>query len=350
MIYLNNAQTTIAKSETIKTAKPASFMETKKKTAAFFSVGDEQKVFFTGSGREAVEIALRSILKEGDHVVSTDLEHEDVTSVLDNLKAYGIETDYVKTDHRGVLDYQALEQAIRPETRALVVTMASNLIGNVTDMEKVTAIARRHGVLVISDGRQAAGAMDICLKDLGIDVFCFTAHKKMMGPTGLGGICLKETLDVDFQDQTGLESPLPLDNVGEEILGKFCAAMDFIKEKGIYGISVFPHRLAKRFFESVQSMDKVTVYGDFGTGIRIPTVTIKVEGFTGEEVKLHMRKNGITVKDGNCGALRLCEDLNVDPKDITRFSFGYFNTRREVNDAIWVLMDLLGLDDLYLLA
>ena len=112
MIYLNNAQTTIAKSETIKTAKPASFMETKKKTAAFFSVGNEQKVFFTGSGREAAEIALRSILKEGDHVVSTDLEHEDVTYLLDNLKAYGIETDYVKTDHRGVLDYQALELII----------------------------------------------------------------------------------------------------------------------------------------------------------------------------------------------------------------------------------------------
>ena len=350
MIYLNNAQTTILKPETVKTAGPASLQEAKKKTADFFSTGNNQNFFFTDSGREAVEIALRSILHEGDHVVSTDLEHEDVVSVLDDLRAFGVETDYVKTDHRGVLDYQALEQAIRPETRALVVTMASNLIGNVTDMEKVTVIARRHGVLVISDGRQAAGAMDIRLKDLGIDVFCFTAHKKMMGPTGLGGICLKENLDVDLQCQTGLDSPLPLDNVSEETLGKFCAAVDFIKEKGIYGISVFPHRLAKRFFESVQSMDKVTVYGDFGTGIRIPTVTIKVEGFTGEEVKLHMRKNGIAVKDGNCGDLRLCEDLNADPKDLVRFSFGYFNTRREVNDTIWVLMDLLGLDGLYLLA
>ena len=99
---------------------------------------------------------------------------------------------------------------------------------------------------------------------------------------------------------------------------------------------MFPHRLAKRFFESVKSMKNVTVYGDFGTTTRIPTVAINVKGFTPEEVKVFMRKNNIAIRSGDCGCPRL--------------SFGYFNTRMEVNDAIWTLMKLQDLDDLYLLA
>lgn len=135
-----------------------------------------------------------------------------------------------------------------------------------------------------------------------------------------------------------------------EKLGKLCASIDFINEKGIYGVSIFPHRLAKRFFEAVKSMQDVKVYGDFGTNTRIPTVAISVKGFTSEEVKLFMRKRGIAVKSGDFNAPRLISAFGKEEDGLVRFSFGYFNTRQEVNEAVWGLMMLLDLDDLYLLS
>jgi selenocysteine lyase/cysteine desulfurase len=119
----------------------------------------------------------------------------------------------------------------------------------------------------------------------------------------------------------------------------------------MYGIAMLQHRLAKRFFESAKSMDAVEIYGDFGTNTRIATVSIRVDGFTPEQVHAHMlEKYGIVCKPGLHNASRMHEALGTAATGLTRFSFGYFNTRIDVNDAIWALMDLLGLDDLYLLA
>ena len=140
----------------------------------------------------------------------------------------------------------------------------------------------------------------------------------------------------------------PLDSVK---LGGLCRGIEFILEKGIYGVSIYPHRLAKRFFEAVKSMDAVEVHGDFGTNTRIPTVSISVKGHTPEEIRVHMaRKFGIVCKPGLHDAARMHQALGTAESGLTRFSFGYFNTRMEVNDTIWALMDLLGLDALYLLA
>ena len=343
MIFLNNAYTTAVKPERVKSAPPADAETAKLKLAELFHMKKPENIIFTHDEFQAMDIVLRSLIGPGDHVISTVMEQSSTVSVLDDLTAEGAEVTYIGVNSYGRLKYENIEGAIKDNTRFMVVSHGSNVTGNINDMEIIGTIARRHKLMVICDGSQTAGACEINLETLGADVFCFAGHKKLMGPYGIGGICLRDGLTIDSK---------LVDSIGEikpEIYGGFCAALDFIREKGIYGISIFPHRLAKRFFESVQSMDKVKVFGDFGTGVRIPTVTIQVEGFTPEEVKLHMRKNGIAVKSGLFEAPMLMEAMGT-PDGLTRFSFGYFNTRRDVNDAIWVLMDLLGLDDLYLLA
>jgi len=178
-----------------------------------------------------------------------------------------------------------------------------------------------------------------------------------MGPRGIGGICLKEGLMQQFKEglvpvlEEKPELAKALEPVDPVKLGGYCAALEFIFEKGIYGICMLPHRLAKRFFEATKSMDAVEVYGDFGTNTKIATVSIRVDGFTPEQVHAHMlQKYGIVCKAGLHGSRRIHEALGTAEHGLTRFSFGYFNDRMEVNDTIWALMDLLGLDDLYLLA
>lgn len=342
MTYLNNAATTVLKPDTVKNAAPASAEETKRRIAKL--LGCKGDIVLTQSGRQAARSAILGLVKPGSHVISTDMEYGAVLDVLKELEEGGTAVTYIPVNEYGALRYELLEQAVTPDTSAIVCNHGSNVTGNIADMEKIGAVARRHGLRLIVDGCQTAGATPINLEDMQADAFCFTGHKKLMGPYGTGGICLKQGVALDEAALQDIEEP------DEKKLGGLCAAVDFIMGKGIYGVSMLPHRLAKRFFESVSSMKNVTVYGDFGTNTRIPTVSISVKGFTAEEVKNFMRKNGIAVKSKDFNAPRLMKALGREEESLVRFSFGYFNTRMEVNDAIWVLMDMQGLDDLYLLA
>lgn len=344
MAYLNNAATTVAKPESYKNAPKATRDEAAVKVAGLLGCKNPENIIFTDSGDEAVRAAVLSFVKPGDHVISTDMEYKSVLNVLSELEEKGCSVTYIPLNKYGTLRYDLIEEAIRPETKAMVCCHGSNVTGNITDMEKVCTIARRNNIMVIADAAQTVGATPINMEDLQLDVLCFAGHKKMMGPFGTGGICLRNGLSLDPEIEARIHTP------SEEKLGKLCASVDFILEKGIYGITIFPHRLAKRFFESVKSMKDVTVYGDFGTNTRVPTVSITIEGFSAEEIKNFMRKNHIAIKSGDCDCPRLMKSFGIEEGGVARFSFGYFNTRMEVNDAIWALMKLQNLDDLYLLA
>ncbi len=358
MTFLNNAAKSQIKPEGVRGAAPATEARAKELTAKLFHMKNPENIVFTHSGSQAVELALRAFIKKGDHIILSVMDVDKTWELAEELAAvHGVEISALGVNVYGILDYEQIESLVKPNTRAIVCAHGCSVTGNIVDMERLTNIARRHKLLVISDGCQTAGAADVRLEDLGIDVYCFTGYKKMMGPRGIGGICLKEGLMDQFRE--GLVPVLEekpqlaeaLEPVDPAKLGGYCAALEFIFEKGIYGICMLPHRLAKRFFESTKSMDAVEVYGDFGTNTRIATVAIRVEGFTPEQVHAHMlEKYGIVCKAGLHESSRMHEALGTAETGLTRFSFGYFNNRMEVNDTIWALMDLLGLDDLYLLA
>lgn len=344
MIYLNNAQTTVSKPETYYKAGKASQEETKLKLAELFGCRNDENIILTESGTQALRAAVSSLTKPGDNIITTDMEHKAVLDALAEAEKKGCTVTYIPLNNYGTLMYDKIEEAVGDKTKAIVCCHGSNVTGNIIDLEKIGVIARRNKLKLIVDGCQTAGATAIDLSSLSVDAFCFSGHKKLMGPYGTGGLCLRKEFSLSDEAKECISVP------SEEKLGKLCASLDFIKEKGIYGISIFPHRLAKRFFEAVKSMKDVTVYGDFGTNTRIPTVTVSVKGFSAEEVKLFMRKRGITVKSGELDAPGLLKTLGKDKEGLVRFSFGYFNTRQEVNEAIWAMMELLGLDDLYLLS
>lgn len=358
MIFLNNASKSLQKPEGVKSAAPASEEQAKALTAKLFGMKNPDNIVFTHSGSQAIELALRAFIKKGDHIILSVTDVDTTWELAEELAAvHGVEITALGVNAYGVLNYSEIEEMIRPNTRAIVCAHGCSVTGNIADMERLTTIARRHKLLVISDGCQTAGAAEVRLEDLGIDVYCFTGYKKLMGPKGIGGICMKEGLMQQFKEGLVpvLEEKPELAEAFEPVdpvkLGGYCAGLEYILEKGIYGIAMLPHRLAKRFFEATKSMDAVEVYGDFGTNTKIATVSIRVDGFTPDQVYEHMLKNfGIVCKPGLHGSRRMHEALGTAENGLTRFSFGYFNDRMEVNDTIWALMDLLGLDDLYLLA
>ncbi len=344
MIYFNNAATTQKKPEGVKDAAPKTEAQLKPLIKELFGM-KEENIILTNSGSEAVELALKAYITKEDHVISTVMEQDTTCEILEEISG---EVSYLGIDVYGTLNYDELESMVRPDTKAIVCAHGCSVTGNISDLEKVCTFARKHNLIVISDGCQTAGAAEVNLVNLGVDVYCFTGHKKLMGPYGTGGICFKnQQLQKQFEEHL----PRAIQPVAEEKIGKLYAGISFILEKGIYGISVWPHRLAKRFFESTQSLNKVKIYGNFGTNNRIPTVAISVDGFTAEEVKEYMRKNyGIVTKTGHHGSRKMHEALGTAETGLVRVSIGYYNNRFEVNDAVWALMKLTDQMDFYLLS
>ncbi len=345
MIFFNNAATTQTKPEGVKGAAPKTEAEVKPLIAKLFAMKDPENVAFTHSGSQAVELVLRTFLQEGDHVVTTVMEQDATIAVLEDM---GVTYSLLGIDVYGTLKYDELEVLITPETKAIVCAHGCSVTGNMADLEAVCRVARKYKLPVFSDGCQTAGAAEVNLEQLEVDVYCFTGHKKLMGPYGIGGVCfaskaMKEVFDAANKETIG--------QIDENKLGGLFVSLEFILEKGIYGVAMWPHRLAKRFFESSQSLNKVKIYGNFGTNYRVPTIAISVEGFTPEEVKEYLRKDyGIVTKTGHHGSRMMHEALGTADTGLVRVSIGYHNNRFQVNDAIWALMKLTDQMDFYLLS
>lgn len=345
MIFFNNAHTTQQKPEGVKHAEPKTAAELIPLIGELFCMKNKENIVLTQSGSQAVELTLRHFLQPGDHVISTVYEKDATCEVMEDI---GVKADYLGINPYGTLNYDELESMIKPETKAIVCAHGCSVTGNIADLEHICNIARRHKIKVISDGCQTAGAAEVNLEAIGVDAYCFTGHKKLMGPYGIGGICFKEEEDKLAFEEANKETIGEIDPVK---IGGLYAGVSFILEKGIYGISVWPHRLAKRFFESTQSLEKVKIYGNFGTNNRIPTVAISVEGYTAEEVKEYFRKEyGIVTKAGTHGSRKMHEALGTADTGLVRVSIGYHNNRFEVNDAVWALMKLTDQMDFYLLS
>ncbi len=169
---------------------------TREKIAALLGCPRADHVCFTQNSTQALNIAISGLLGPGDHVISTDLEHNSVLRPLCRLRERGTAVDFVPADGRGRLDYGGFERLLRPETKAVACTHASNLTGDVVDIQRVGRFAREHGLLFILDASQTAGVLPIDMTAMGVSVVCFTGHKGLMGPQGTGGLCVQEGLDI----------------------------------------------------------------------------------------------------------------------------------------------------------
>lgn len=369
MIYLDNAATTLKKPETVVKAVTEALTTlgnasrgaheislttnrviygARKKTAAFFNCSKDDHVVFTSNSTEALNIAISGTVDEGDHVISTVLEHNSVLRPLYRLeKERGVKLSFVKSDTKGLIDYEELEGLIRPETKAVICTHASNLTGNVLDIGKIGDIARRHGLLFILDASQSAGTLPIDMRASGISILCFTGHKSLMGPQGTGGLCIEGDIDIrpfktggtgvqSYLKEQPLELPTRLEAGtlnGHGIAG-LSAALNFITETGIDKIHAHEMKLSRAFYEAVRTIPGVKVYGDLDAEIRCPIVTLNIRtldsGIAADEL---FSVYDIAVRAGAHCAPLMHKALGTEKQGALRFSFGYYNTMDECMKA-----------------
>lgn len=217
MIYLDNAATTLRKPECVRKAVYEAMgtlgnygrgghgitLETSRKIyeareaiAGFFGFGDPSGVAFTCNATEALNTVIRGMFDPGEHVVTTALEHNSVLRPLYEMEKAGVLVTVLPADEKGNISYEEMEQAIGEKTRAVVCTHASNVTGNMLDIERIGKLCRRKGILFVLDASQTAGAVPVQMEKCGIDVLCFTGHKGLMGPQGTGGICVREGVEI----------------------------------------------------------------------------------------------------------------------------------------------------------
>ena len=372
MIYLDNAATTLRKPQPVIDAVVAAMTTlgnsargthdgslsasriiygTREKLADFFGCPRPDHVVFTCNSTEALNMALCGLLNPGDHVISTDLEHNSVLRPLYRMEAERhVSLSFVPADRHGKLDYSDCVRLIRPETRAVICTHASNLTGNVVDLYRMGQIAKRHGLLFVVDASQTAGVLPIDIERMQIDVLCFTGHKSLMGPQGTGGLYIREEVEIrPFKSGgTGVHSFLKKqpDDYPEHLeagtlnghgIAGLLAAVREIQNIGLPAIYEKEHRFMQQFYDGVREIPGIKIYGDFSdpAAVRCPVVSLNIGDMDASEVSdwLQEEYDIITRAGAHCAPL-MHQYFQTEKQGMVRFSFSYYNKEEEVLAAV----------------
>ncbi len=326
---------------------------TRQKLAKLFHCENPRNVVFTSNATEALNMTLFGLFQPGDHVISTDLEHNSVLRPLYAMERQGLEVDFLPTDAQGRVDYEALPRLLKKNTRAVVCTHASNLTGNLLDLEKIGEFCQKNGLYFVVDASQTAGVFPIDMQKLHISVLCFTGHKGLLGPMGTGGLCVAEgcSLRPWKQGGTGVQTYLP--HQPEEMptrleagtlnahgIAGLSAALDYLEQKGMDEIRRHEQDLMWRFYKGVKAIGGMKVYGDF-TGDRAPIVSLNWQDVpSGELADALAEDYGIATRAGAHCAPRMHRALGTVEQGAVRFSFGHGNTAQEVDEALEALRSL----------
>lgn len=375
MIYLNNAATTLQKppcvvravvqamehqgscargSHASEMSAARTVFHTRETLARLFGFSHPERVIFTANATQALNAALWGFLRPGDHVIATDWDHNSVLRPLHALaRTHGVEVDFLPADRQGRLRYDLLESLVRPNTRMLVGSHASNLTGNLLDLQRMSAFAKKHGLVFLLDAAQTAGCTPIAMEDMGVHLLAFTGHKGLMGPQGTGGLCVAPGVELrpllsggtgvrSFEEGQPEEYPEHLEagTLNGHGLAGLGAAAGFILETGVDAIHAHERALTERFVRRLQSMDGVTLYGDF-SGNRAPVVALNLEGWDPAAASDELSQAyDIAVRPGIHCAPRMHRALGTQDRGCLRFSFGWYTTEDDIDAALAALKEM----------
>ncbi len=378
MIYLDNAATTWPKpEETIAAvedcirrtgANPGRgghqmslaagriIYETREVVANLFNISDPARVVFTGNATESLNLALKGLLKPGDHVITSSVEHNAVARPLYVLKSRGVEVTEISLNKDGLLDPDDAAKALKGNTAAIVMLHASNVTGAIMPIGEVGKIARNNGIPLIVDAAQTAGFLDIDIDQMNIDILTFTGHKSLFGPQGTGGLFIREGIELVTLKEGGtgsqsesFEQPRDLPDKYESgtpntpgIAG-LGAGIKFITEKGLDAIRKHERDLMSDFIEGLKQFKRIKIYGPADPDLQVPVVSINIKGQDSSEIAFVLdRVFNIACRSGLHCSPMAHKTLGTLERGTVRFSFSYFNTKKEVNQTLEALDKIIS--------
>lgn len=310
---------------------------------------DPRNVIFTLNVTGALNMILKGFLRPGDHVLVSAVEHNAVMRPLVQLSRAGVAFDRIPCDGEGALSPDALDGLVRPNTRAVVLTHASNVAGTIQPVAQVGAFCRAHGLRFVVDCAQTAGMEPIDMASMGIDALAFTGHKGLLGPQGTGGFLITDAFakELDPLISGGTGSFSHLETVPELLPDRFeagtlnlpgiyglHAALGFLEETGIGAIRARERAMTARFLEAVAGDGRIRVAGPRTAEGRTAVVSLDFPGRDNAEIAFRLDSDyGIMTRCGLHCAPNAHRTLGTYPQGTVRFSFGYGNTEEEIDYA-----------------
>lgn len=369
MIYFDNAATTLMKPETVAKAvydailtmgnaargaheaslsSMRTIFDTREMLCQLFHGEAPEQVVFTANSTESLNMAIQGLLDPGDHVITTVLEHNSVLRPLYLKEKEGVSLTILPADEKGMVYPEDFEKVIRPETKMVVCTHASNLTGNSLDILSIGEVCQKNNLLFVVDASQTAGIFDIDMEKMNISVLCFTGHKGLMGPQGTGGLVVKKGVHIRplLVGGSGIHSyskshpetmPTALEagTLNCHGIAGLHAALEYLTEKGVHNLYEKEHLLMKTFYEGVANIPDVKIYGNFELERRAPIVTLNIGDYDSGQVSDELlTRFGIATRAGAHCAPLMHESMGTKGQGAVRFSFSHFNTIEEIQAGI----------------
>ena len=330
---------------------------TRQRLNTLFNGHDPSHVIFTQNVTMSLNMVIKGLLKAGDHVLVSSMEHNAVMRPLTQLLDKGITFDTIPCDSTGSIQMGSIEPLIRPNTVAMIINHASNVCGTIQPLESIGAICKAHNLQFIVDAAQTAGVIPIDVKAYHIDALCFTGHKGLLGPQGIGGIILTkemaQTLTPLIAGGTGsfshLETmPTHMPDAFESgtlnlpgIIG-LNEGIAYIESVGMENIHNHELALTKTFLEGLQDIEHINIIGKQNLQDRTAVVSITIDGMDAASIAYELESTyHIMTRVGLHCAPRAHQTLGTYPEGTVRFSFGYANTLEEVDMALSALHRIL---------
>lgn len=320
---------------------------TRERLCNLFGFHRPRNVIFTGSVTVSLNMVLKGLLRQGDHVVVSSMEHNAVMRPIVQLEKAGLITySAAQSDGEGLVSPQAVAGAITPKTRAVVMLHASNVCGTVNDIAAIGAVCKEYGVFFICDAAQSAGVIPIHMGEMGISGLCFTGHKSLLGPQGIGGFILTPELEKQISPllaggtgsvSDSLDMPHTMPDKFEVgtlnlpgIIG-LGAALSYLESKGIDTIRAHELDLTQCFLDGAKRLPFAKIVGKKDTAMRTAVVSLDFEGRDNAEVSYTLdAEYNIMTRCGMHCAPMAHKSLGTFPQGTVRFSFGYDSKQEDV--------------------
>jgi len=325
--------------------------EARERISQLFGIKDSSRVVFGLNATEGINQGLKGLLRPGDHVITSSMEHNSVMRPLRAMMNEGLEVSILPCTREGFLAPSGVKKAFRKNTKMVVLNHASNVVGSLQPLAEIGEVCRRQGVLFFVDAAQSAGAVPIDMEREKIDLLAFTGHKALFGPQGTGGLVLGERVDEKElvpvkRGGTGSRSeqeehPDFLPDLCESGtpnavgLAGLLAGLEFVMKVGIEKIRRHEKRLTERLLRGLLQTAGVTVYGPGTAERQLATVSFNIQGIAPSEVGLRLDEEfGILCRVGLHCAPAAHRTLGTFPEGTVRFGLSYLNREEEIDEAI----------------
>ncbi|GAA0786078.1 aminotransferase class V-fold PLP-dependent enzyme [Hathewaya limosa] len=319
-----------------------------------FNINSPMNVVFTTNATEGLNEAIIGILRSGDHVITTALEHNSVLRPLKYLESKGVETTIVPINHEGELNLVDIKSSLKKSTKMIIINHVSNVLGTIQNIHSIGELCKEKGLIFMVDASQSAGKLNIDVKKNSINILAFPGHKGLLGPQGVGGLYIDPKIQdeirpikfggtgsksLDLNQPSFFPDILESGTMNVPSIAGLCEGIKFLKNEGIEKIYKKEEKLMHYLIEELNKLHYVKIYGKLKAP-RAGVLSINIDYLDPSDVGYFLNKRGIAVRTGFHCAGMIHKYLKTERMGTVRISPGYFNDFKEIEKVVEAIKDI----------